>query len=239
MAGEGKAPLPRHTNSESSGKATVEHVFKVNSLGEIEDLVKSAIWMGYCIPGRLVAIHFDRKLPKESTYKVKWKFETSQSINPQDFERKFVVNLSMKAGECKSASSVPLYTNKDTSVKMEVLTARLGVLATPVVIKTYHCGFCNINDFIREALLQVRLTSDYTCQLLDFSICKGSEQLFEVRLIMERLEEDLEADIKRRESQKITYTEAELKRILECMAEALMFGKLRVRSTIGSGAQRH
>lgn len=158
-------------------------------------------------------------------------FETSQEVNSQEFQRKIIVNRRVKAEECKSASEVPLYTNKDNIVEVEVLETTFGVLAFPSVIKLYHCGFFNIDHIIQEALLQIRVASRYSCKLFDLSIRKGSKSLFEVRLVMERLEGDLLADIRRCTVLNTTYTETELMNILECVTEALMFAKLRVCST--------
>lgn len=63
-------------------------------------------------------------------------------------------------------------------------------------MKLYHqTGIFNISKILKEALIQATLSSAFTC---DFSIHSGSRGLFEVRLVMGRLEGDLEADIKHR-----------------------------------------
>ena len=68
-----------------------------------------------------------------------------------------------------------------------------------MAVKLYHYGFCNLNGPIQEALLRMKVDSAYTCRLLDISICKSSKDLFEVGLVMERLEGDLAVDIRSRE----------------------------------------
>lgn len=97
-------------------------------------------------------------------------------------------------------------------------------------MKLYRYQGCShLNKIIKEALIQVRLASAYTCHLLDVSIRK-SNHLFEVALMMERLEGDLEADIRHRILQNIPYSEDEWRYILKCMAEALLYAKLKVNS---------
>lgn len=98
------------------------------------------------------------------------------------------------------------------------------------VLRVYSCeGFLPLNLIIREALMQVRLTSDYTCQLTDISIRQASRSLFKVGLTTEILEEVLEKDIKRRVLHDNLYEETELRHILECVAEAMMHVKTQVR----------
>ena len=55
----------------------------------------------------------------------------------------------------------------------------------------------------------------------------------EVGLVMERLEGDLAVDVSSRAVLHKPYTEAELRHILECMSEALLYAKLRVRTSKG------
>lgn len=112
---------------------------------------------------------------------------------------------------------------------MEVLEASHSLLSFHTVVKLYHCGFSNINSCIQEALLQIKLASAYTCKLLDIFIRKGSKNLFQVGLVMEKLEGDLEADMKYRVQMGNPYTEGELRCILKCIAEALVYAKLKVR----------
>ena len=92
----------------------------------------------------------------------------------------------------------------------------------------YSCsGFSSLNKVLQEALLQTKMACAFTCKLLSISIRRG-EGMFKVGLIMEKLEGDLAEDIDRRASQKCPYTETELRYILECIAEALFYGKLMV-----------
>lgn len=58
----------------------------------------------------------------------------------------------------------------------------------------------------------------------------GSVDFLEVGLVLERLEGDLEADITSRIAKNAPYKEAELRHILECVAEALLYAKIRVRT---------
>lgn len=191
MADANQAPLSGQPHSKAMGKVRVVQVFKVNSIEEVEDRVKSEIWRSSCIPGRLVAIQIARGSSGESKYRVEWVLETSQAISLQAFDRKVTLYGRVKAEESLSAFTAPIYANNDSIVQVEVFEAKFEVPAVTAVIKVYHCGFANINYLIQEALLQMRLASTYTCELFDLYIRKSSKNLFEVGLVMERLEGDL------------------------------------------------
>lgn len=219
MADQAQAPLPLSSQSESTSKTLVTQAVTLSSLEEVEKLVKSAIWSGITL-GRIVAVEV--ALSRLGEYRMEWVFETLREPNQLE-----VSHLQSKFVECTLASTQPLYRSHGTVVQVEVLEALFGFLAAPAVIKLYHCGFANVNSVIQEALIQVRLTSAYTCKLIDMFIRTGSKDKLEVGLVMERLEEDLEMDVRRRKQDNY-FTENELRHILECVAEALLFAKLRV-----------
>lgn len=206
---------------DSTDKAVSTQICEVRSPEQLGLLIKCAIWNRFSQPGELIAIKVIRR---SGGYEVKLKYENSEG----EFAP---TNIFQQVVEDYKSAPKPLYQNLDKVVPVEVLEASHSVLAFPAVIKLYHCGFSNINRLIQEALLQVRLASTYTCKLLDLFVRKGSKTVFQVGLVMERLEKDLEADIKHRATLDNHYTEDELQLILDCTVAALLYAKLRVRLT--------
>lgn len=132
----------------------------------------------------------------------------------------------------KLAPTGPLYQKLDHVMRVEAWEGSSLLLQIPAIVKVYRCQYFWILDsVIQEALIQFTLTSPYTCKLLDLSIRSGSKRLFEVGLVIERLEGDLEADIKQRAKQDNYYAEDELMNIGMCVGEALLYAKMRVSHT--------
>jgi len=210
-------------------EARIVKVYESDSIEEVDSLVKQAI-RSICLSGCLQAIQIARVLKK---YEVKFVFDNPGRRNIEEFDKEnFILQQRLGPEDYQGTINERLYTNKDVMPRVKVLAASVGVISLPAVIKRYYCAYpSSVNKCLKEVLLQTRLASFYTCRLLDFSIRRGEKCLVEVELVMERLQGDLKADIQQRIQENNPYTETELIRILECMAEALFFAKLRVRTT--------
>lgn len=225
MAGHDQVSLPLHSQPEG-GRVT--QVIKVKSLHEVESRIKAAIWKASGSSEYPLEIKVAPSLFTTREYTMELVFGATKHVASQKIENKSIAQR-MWLEEFESVSTVPFYqTPKDNLLPVEVLEASVQSLSLPAVIKLYHCkGFPNVNKVIQEALLQARVSSAYACKLLNLYISRDSMELLEVRLMMERLEGDLKADIEHRAQQDNHYSEGELKYILKCVAEA----KLRVKST--------
>lgn len=202
------------------------------SLQELEVFVKSALDLirsGINLPGPLISMTVD--IRSVGKYLLEWTFVNPGKRLPQDFTRDTVLsNLRVRLGGKNSSEPKPLCT-QDNVVKTEVLETTIGMPPRAAIIKRYQCGPSNFSIPIKEALLQERVRSKHTCRLLDINICRGSSALFQVELVMEKLERDLAADIQSRKNANSPYTGGELWLILDCIADALFFAKMRVRTT--------
>lgn len=226
MAGRDQAPFDP---PKSASKARVKNLIQVKSLDEVVSEVKSAIWKTYSSPEHLLQAKVSPNLDVKGEYAIELVFDTARQ---EDLQENKHITQQVWLEKYELASTVPIYQNKDNYMQVEVLEASVQGLALPAVMKLYYCrGFSYLNKILQEALLQVRLASAYTCKLLNVYICRGSIHMFEVRLIMERLKGDLEADIKYRAQKDNHYSEVELRNILECVTEAMVYAKLRVSST--------
>jgi len=214
----------------TSAEAMVVKTYESNSIEEVNSLVKQTI-RSICLSGRLLAIRIVQGKGKKR-YEVKCVFDNVGRRTIEEFDKEVLIaQQGIGLEDYRIAPNELLYVNREGRLQVEVLVASVGVIAMPVVIKRYYCdGLFSVNDSLQETLLQIRLSSAYTCMLLDFSIRRG-EGCWLVELVMERLQGDLKKDIHNRVSGNNPYTEIELRRILECMAEALLFAKLRVRTT--------
>ena len=212
--------------------ARVVKVYESNSIEEVSSLVKQA-FHSICFSGRLLAIHIVQGKSGQKKYEVICVFDNPERRNFEEFDKEnLIAQQRIGLEDYPAAPNKPLYERRDDLIQVEVLAASVGVITLPAVIKRFYCkGLFYVNECIQEALVQTRLSSAYTCKLLDFSIRLGERCWLEVELVMERLQGNLEEDIKHRVKEKNLYTETELLRILECVAEALLFAKLRVRTT--------
>lgn len=219
-------PVSLHLPPEGPSNARVEQVIKVKSLVQIEKKVRSAIWRPFGPPGRL----FDIKVSL-NPYIVKLVFETSGQVFPLETEEKTKVQHVWFEEYESTPTTDLLYKNPERVMAVEVQETSVQGLALPVVRKLCQCQGClHLNDAIREAFLQVRVASAYSCKLLNLYISRGSGCLFEVGLILEKLNGDLEMDMKHRLHGN-HYSEAELINTLHCVTEALLYAKLRVKFT--------
>lgn len=224
MSGYGQVAPPNVLQPDSADKA-----MSVQTIEEIGAVVKAAIWSGCSQFKRILSIHTKYMKPG---YKIESLFMDQKRIDLQGSNREqFIAQRQIGLDEYQASTKL-LYQNIENILQVEVREASHWLLLIPTVLKLYHCQGCaDLNKVIQEALIQFTLSSVYTCRLLDFFIHKGRNRLFEVGLVMERLDEDLEEDIKRRKLQNIFYTEAELIHILKSVGEALMYVQLKVRST--------
>ena len=78
---------------------------------------------------------------------------------------------------------------------------------------------------LREALIQMKVENRHTCELLDVGIEKGTVDLFEVSLVIKKMERDLGQDIRLRTTQHSSYSETDLMRIFHGISYALFFAK--------------
>lgn len=232
MAGKDGVSLSFLSSSEDTEKTRVKHVTNVKSLQEAESLIKATIWRTSDSSERLLNIKVASSLSVRGEYRVEMVFESLRQVASQEKASK---NTSQPVWleEYEQASTDLLYqTPKGKLLPVEILEASAKDLALPAVMKLYYCSSSSyMNKVIQEALLQVRVSSAYTCKLLNLYISRGSIHLFEVKLMMEKLEGDLEVDIKHRAQKNNHYSEGELRYILKCVAEALLYAKLRVRVT--------
>lgn len=228
MSGGNQAAPSRDLQFDSTDKVVGTQTCEVSSLREVEVLVKYAIWERRVQIEELIAINVNRSKSERGGFEIRFEYDHFEENSVKGFDTKIIMQQQQESEYYLSDSTQPLYQKVDTVVPVDVLVASHSLLSFPAVIKLYHCGFSNINRFIQEALLQVKLTSSYTCKLLDIFIRKGSKDLFEVGLVMERLKGDLEADIKHRVQLGNPYSESELRCILKCMTEALAYAKFRV-----------
>lgn len=178
---------------------------KVNSFEEVEAVIKLAIWNRCSGSETLFAINIEKNKSESSGYEVKLIYDSLDSGSSKEIVPKHMLRH-QGFEDYKPANTCPLHQNHDNIVQVKVLEASHSVFPFPAVIKLYHCGFFNINSLIQEALIQVKLTSAYTCKLLDLFIHEISNHSFEVGLVMERLEGDLETDIKNRSALNNWYT---------------------------------
>lgn len=203
------------------------------SLEEVDSLLKSAIRMHRSsgrVAGPLLAVQVGRCRAAQG-YDVEWVFANTRGRDIQEFATDSVLSgLKVGLEEYELVQKPPIYENKANIVKVEIVEATIGLPPRPVVIKLYHSDFANIERILQEALLQVKAASAFTCRLLDISIRRGFIDFLEVGLVMERLEGDLEADVTYRKGKNKPYTEGEMRGILECVAEALLYAKLRVKA---------
>lgn len=212
-----------------AGNTHILKSYERSILVEVDALLKSAIGLiraGSGLPSPLLTLQVFRS---QKGYQVELVFEDLAGKEPEDFAKagllpEFVSGLD----EYTLGQTQPLYQNPNNVSNVKVIEATLGLPARLVVIKLYHCGYYNINLPIQEALLQRIAASTYVCKLLDVSLSKSSESLFQVGLVLERLDGDLQADVKRRLALQVPYTETELLNILGCVSDALLYAKLRV-----------
>lgn len=195
---------------------------------ELEGLARCALCLiknGFRLPGPLIALQISSRSSKK--VKLEWVFANPGKRHPQGYTKETVLSdLHVRFDDNHLAIAELLYTSGRLP-QTEVFEANIGVPARPAIIKRSHSGYLNFSIPIREALLQTRVRSKHVCKLLDINIHRGSKALFEVDLVMERME----AEALRRQMQNAAYTEIELRSILDCVADALLFAKLRVRIT--------
>lgn len=184
MAGYQQASSSRNIHAHSTGTAVGIQTYETRSLEEVEALVKHAIWSN-C--SQLKEINVDRS-KSGSGHEMKLKYDNIGGNNVKEIDPKCVLRKSAKYWEYKSTSI--LYQNLlDTTVPVEVLEVSHTFLSSHRVIKLCHgSGYSSMNKTIQEALIQVRLASAYTCQLQDLAIRKGSIHIYEVELMMEKLD---------------------------------------------------
>lgn len=220
----------QHSDSTSAGKQLVVQTYEESSLQALEALVKSAIRIertGIRFPGRLVDIQFAYKAER---YRVYCTFESPRDQHLHDvLDGNLIAEMSVKHEDYQIATKEPLSKCKGSIMKVEVLEASISAFEIPMVIKLYHCGFINLNVPVLEALAQIRATSTYACKLIDIFIRAGTKNLLEVGLVMEKLINDLGADIENKARLRTPYTEEKLRQILENVADALFFMKSLVR----------
>jgi len=203
------------------------------SIEETDQLIKTVLRLtksSVLLPVLLIAIQVAYKSP--ANYTVELIFEDAGETDLQELASKEELPEMRIGIEDYQLSHInPLYTNPDEVLYVEVVEGSARVMSLPVVIKRYHCGRRNVNVPLQEALTQMKVEGAFTVQLINVSIGKSARNLFQVDLIMEMLEGDLGADIQRRAKSDNFYTEPQLLHILECVAEALLFAKLRVSTT--------
>lgn len=211
----------------SSSKPMYVMIYEVDTLKKVDILLRSAIHMakaGIRSPGLLTALLVSRSSTDRNHYCVKKVLEVQDPSNIEETaagQEDFRKNTGIKYH-----LNQLIFENPDSFVHVEVYSASYGFPERPLAVKLHHCNFGTINEPIREALLQARAESRYSCTLLDIAVREGSRNLFKVSLIMELLERDLEADLKQRACTNNPYTEAELKAILCEVSDALLFAKL-------------
>lgn len=195
---------------------------------EIEAKVKAEIWRDRLQLESVLPVD-----PKEMKSEDKIELRYARDLGRQDSDGdNLITQRRMEFAEYTVAPTKPLHQNRDRILQVEVKEASHALLPFPAVVKLYHCqDYSNLKTVIQEAFVQVTLSSAYTCKLLDLSIREGSKSLIEVGLVMERMERDLQADINHRTLEQNPYIYVELKHILKCVVEALMYAKLRVNYT--------
>lgn len=224
----GSDPMSLHPSPEGPSKTRKVKAIRLKSLGQVEKEVKAAIWRPFGSSGTLLDVNVSLNPHAEDKYIVKLMFETLGQVSPLETEEKDKVQQVWLEEYESTPATYPLYQNSERIMAVKVQKASVQGLALPAVMKLYYCRGCSdLNDVIREAFLQVRVASVYTCRLLNLYIGRGSRCLFEVRLMMERLDGDFERDIMHR-AHGNHYSEAELIDILHCVTEALLYAKLRV-----------
>lgn len=225
MSGYHQAAPPSDPHPQSTGNRTMGVVYTRKSLGEVETLVKSAIWNTSNMPEELLAIEVSGYRLGKDGYIVTLTYENSGVEEAEEIKKRRLIKRQMDMEEYKLASKGTLYQNQENIMHVEVLFI-------PTVIKIHRCkSLSYLSKAIQEALVQGRLANAYSCKMLDLFIRRDSEGMYEMGLVMEALDRDLRMDIKYRKSQDNHYTETELRQVLECVAEALRLAKQRVRST--------
>lgn len=229
MSGYDLGIQPNILRPDTNDTAMCTQTYEVCSYEEIEGIVKAAIWRRCNSFDQLSSIQIKEMMPG---YKIELTYTSLREVSLQAFGKdNLTINRRIEYGDYRIASTSPLHQKEDLSLQAEVRDVTHSPLPLSAIMKLYHCDLSSLNMVIQEALIQATLSSAYTRKLLDFSIRKGSNHSFEVGLVMERLEGDLESDITRRSQLDNRFTEAELMRILECMTEALLYAKIRVNST--------
>lgn len=212
--------------AESAGKQVVIKIYERRTLEEVQQLLKSAVHLckvSCLLPGPLKSLRVSQCKDTEG-YKVEWVMgrrrdkEMEELIQPDlwpDAEAKFEAYDSLP----------PLYEEWSKVCPVSVLEGKSVLSERPVVVKQYHSGYYGLNNFIMEALLQVKVESLYSCKLLDFFVRPGNRSRLEVGLVMERFERDMGEDIRQRADKGLHYTEQELVHVLIEVSDALMFAK--------------
>jgi len=171
--------------------ALVVKAYEKDSIEEVSSLIKQTI-RSVCLSRCLQAIQIARVKKK---YEVKCVFENPGRMNLEEFENLIAPQI-FGLDDSQATPNKRLYENRAGYIQVEVYAASIGVIPRPVVVKRYYCiDISSVNKCIQEVLLQTRLSSAYTCRLLDFSLRLCERCLLEVELVMEILQGDLEGDL--------------------------------------------
>ena len=99
-------------------------------------------------------------------------FENSERRHLEEFDAEtLIAQQEIRSEEYQIALNKLFYASRNSLTQVELFAASAGVIALSAVIKRYHCnGLSSVNECLQEVLLQTKLSSAYTCRLLDFSI---------------------------------------------------------------------
>ena len=127
-----------------------------------------------------------------------------------------------------SYSLLPLLaTNPHTLMSLH--EAFSPALNQKVIVKSYQCAFIDeAGSYLREALIQASVSANcpYNCQLLDVSVAGEADvRQTHISLVMERLGQDVEKDIERRNEEARPYTETDLLQFICDVSEGLLHAK--------------
>ena len=217
--------MTENFETKRTGKPVLARVFKQASLEEVNQLVKLAIHSFKCSSLSSALQSLTVKSERKG-YKVKFMLDKRADLGLEDLKQtEASLNLFSEFEDNEKGQII--FENESTHIKIIVFEGHYQLLRKPVIVKQCNIqGLLYLNEYIKKALLQVKVESLYICKLFDISVRHGTSAYFEVNLIMEGLERDLQEDIKSRVFQQNPYTEEELIHILVEVSDALIFTKL-------------